>query len=709
VSFENIPDEMKSLNQWVVWKYEHKEDAEKPTKVPYNAHTGQWASVNDLSTWCDFDTACRVAETGEVSGIGFMLSANDPFGFIDLDDPWKTNASGAYVHEDPDAEFERQQNIAAKFDSYTERSPSGKGAHIICKTPNVPNGRNRSGIEAYTSARFMTMTGDIINAAPVADRAELFGILWAELAPARDLQPDNGYDRPQVHSDDEVYNAAAAASNGQKFLDLWNGDWAKYYPSKSEGDLALVNIIAFYTDSREQTARMFRASDLAKQDLKKAARDNYVGPMVAMAFNRKLPTIDFSHLFKAPPSDELPVVMASALHGKPVATRQWHVAEIIPARTVTLFGGDGGTGKSLAALQLAVGTVLGRAWFGVAIQQRGGALFLTAEDDLDEVHRRLVDIAAVEQVPLSALDRLAISSLAGLDALMAVPGPGGRVLVPTAVYAAVRAHVERHRPTLVVLDTLADLFGGDEVNRAQVRQFVAMLRAIAIDFETTVVLLAHPSVAGMANNSGLSGSTAWNNSVRSRLYMTRENDHSDVRIIEVKKSNYGAVGQQIRVQWKRGAFEIIGAVSTAAAHRKANEQSAEDLFLHILAVFTKGGKTVARAPQSVNHAPKLFAKHPDANGITRQQFANAMDNLFAADRIGEEDIGYKSKPKLIIVALETSNSTSNMPSNSTSDEFPGCSNSAENRASNLFQHTSAESPIPPRGESAPAWGGTHRP
>lgn len=49
---------------------------------------------------------------------------------------------------------------------------------------------------------------------------------------------------------------------------------------------------------------------------------------------------------------------------------------------------------------------------------------------------------------------------------MAVPGPVGRALVPTGVYAAVRAHVERHRPTLVVLDTLADLFGGDEVIRA---------------------------------------------------------------------------------------------------------------------------------------------------------------------------------------------------------------------------------------------------
>jgi RecA-family ATPase len=268
--------------------------------------------------------------------------------------------------------------------------------------------------------------------------------------------------------------------------------------------------------------------------------------------------------------------------------------------------------------------------------------------------------------------------------------------------------VETHRPALVVLDTLADLFGGDEVNRAKVRQFVAMLRAIAIDFETTVVLLSHPSVNGMSNGSGISGSTAWNNSVRSRLYMKRD-DKSDLRTIEVMKANYGEVGQQIRVKWERGAFVIVGAVSTAAAHRKANDQSADELFLHILAAFDNSGKTVARAPQSVDYAPKLFAKHPDAQGFTKQQFAVAMDRLFSANRIDEQAIGFASKSKRVIVAVDTSNSTSNMPSNSTSDEFPTCSNSAENRGSNLFEHRSAESPIPPRGESAPAWGGTHRP
>ncbi|MFB0874249.1 AAA family ATPase [Sphingobium sp. sgz301303] len=704
----NIPDDLKSFKQFVVWKAEYRDG--KPTKVPYNAHTGQRASVDDPATWCDFDTACRVAQTGEVAGVGFMLSVNDPFGFIDLDDPWKTDAAGNAVHANPQAEFERQQNIAATFDSYTERSPSGKGAHVIVRTPGVANGRRRGGVEVYTSHRFMTMTGDVIRPVPIADRTELFGILWAELGGAS----ANTFDGAAVYqaateTDDAIFNRATNAADGGKFKRLWNGDASDLTgdTSGSAIDQALVNILAFWTKDPAQIERLWLASPQGQRD-KTQHRVDYRRRTIERAFDRTVATMDFSHLFKAPSPDELPVVMASALHGKPVQQRLWHVAEIIPARTVTLFGGDGGTGKSLVALQLAVGTVLGRAWFGVAIQQPGGALFLTAEDDLDEVHRRLADIANAEHVPLSAFDRLAISSLAGLDALMAAPGPGGRVLVPTGVYAAVRAHVEAHRPTLIVLDTLADLFGGDEVNRAQVRQFVAMLRAIAIDFGTTVVLLAHPSVNGMSNGSGLSGSTVWNNSVRSRLYMKRD-DQSDLRTIEVMKANYGAVGQQISVKWERGAFVIVGTVGTAAAKRKANDQSADELFLQILAAFDASGKTVARAPQSIDYAPKLFAKHPDAQGFTKQQFAVAMDRLFSTGRIGEQAVGFASKSKRVIVAAATSNSTSNMPSNSTSGEFPTSSNSAENRCSNLFEHRAAESPIPARGESAPAWGGTHRP
>lgn len=639
MSFERIPAELRAFPQWVAWRYVDR-GGPKPSKLPFSPRTGQVASVTDATTWATFNEAVAALQSGGFDGIGFVFTDADPFTGIDLDD----------CHGDAEAKAV-QDRIFDAFPSYAELSPSGTGLHIIVK--GRVRGSRRGFVEVYSTERFFTMTGNVYRDAPIVEGGAALDTLMAQIA--RD-KPSSFDASPLYHAatetDEAVFSRATAATNGDKFTRLWNGNGSDLVgdTSGSAVDQALVNMLAFWTKDPAQIERMWLASPQGQRD-KPQQRADYRRSTIERAFDRTVATMDFSHLFKAPSPDELPVVMASALHGKPITPRQWHVAEIIPARTVTLFGGDGGTGKSLAALQLAVGTVLGRAWFGVAIQQPGGALFLTAEDDLDEVHRRLADIANAEHVPLSAFDRLAVSSLAGLDALMAAPGPGGRVLVPTGVYAAVRAYVEAQRPALIVLDTLADLFGGDEVNRAQVRQFVAMLRAIAIDFGTTVVLLAHPSVNGMSNGSGLSGSTAWNNSVRSRLYMKRD-DQSDLRTIEVMKANYGAVGQQIRVKWERGVFVLLGNVASASGHRQAANHSIDELFLELLADFEAKGTLLSPQHQSpTRYAPRLMAKHPKANGTTEGGFKLAMVRLLAESRIEEAVERIHRRETLILRAV----------------------------------------------------------
>jgi RecA-family ATPase len=62
------------------------------------------------------------------------------------------------------------------------------------------------------------------------------------------------------------------------------------------------------------------------------------------------------------------------------------------------------------------------------------------------------------------------------------------------------------------------MFGGDECVRTQVRQFINLLKGLARKHNCAILLLAHPSLTGMNTGTGLSGSTDWNNGVRSRLY-----------------------------------------------------------------------------------------------------------------------------------------------------------------------------------------------
>ena len=106
----------------------------------------------------------------------------------------------------------------------------------------------------------------------------------------------------------------------------------------------------------------------------------------------------------------------------------------------------------------------------------------------------------------------------------------------------------------------ADTFGGNENDRAQVRQFVGLLRKLAMTADGAVVLLSHPSLTGINSGSGLSGSTGWHNSVRARMYLHSttptegEQPDNDLREIEFKKNNYGPKGHGIVLRYKNGLF-----------------------------------------------------------------------------------------------------------------------------------------------------------
>jgi hypothetical protein len=178
------------------------------------------------------------------------------------------------------------------FNSYSELSPSGNGLHIIVKG-KVPSGRRRGSIEMYNNVRFFTMTGNTFPKdqppKPIARRQELLDILWKQLGGAPKAASFVGtYDEPDT--DEVILDRALKAVNGDKFAKLCGPEWVDLYQSQSEADFAFMDIIGFYTESKNQVTRIFRASHLGQRE--KAQRSDYVGGMVNRVFDRKLPLVD---------------------------------------------------------------------------------------------------------------------------------------------------------------------------------------------------------------------------------------------------------------------------------------------------------------------------------------------------------------------------------------------------------------------------------
>lgn len=281
MNFQNVPEELRLYNQWVMWRYEDTEST-KPTKVPYSARNGALASVSDSSTWATFEECVYAINTGWYNGIGFVITKEDPYAWIDLDDT-----------EGDQASLDRQIKVYNEFESYAEKSPSGKGLHIIVKGC-IPSGRRRSKIEIYSSSRYMTVTGDVYRNAPIQNYDELLNGLWSQMGEGSIATAFYAGLAEAKESDEEIYKRAVSAANGDKFAELYAGKWQGMYPSQSEADFALVDIIAFYTQNRAQIARMFKASGLGQRD--KAKRNDYVSYMLNKCFDRMLPPVDIDGL-----------------------------------------------------------------------------------------------------------------------------------------------------------------------------------------------------------------------------------------------------------------------------------------------------------------------------------------------------------------------------------------------------------------------------
>lgn len=274
--FESIPQELKDLKQWVVWKLEVID--ERVTKVPYRIDMpGMHASSTNSKSWTTFDNAVFFLQNEKrYSGIGFVFTKEDPYIGIDFD---------KCIEKSTGLLFPSIENDVLGLGSYTEISQSGTGIHVIGKGNNpdiTGKGSKKKDFEMYSYGRYFALTGNIYQDCPrtinnISDMTlqKLYNKYFLNLP--TDTKPKS---MPEFRSrnnlflgDDEIVSLCESAANSTKFNTLWRGNFIGY-ASQSEAELALCNIFAFYTRDENQLQRLLRSSGLYRQ---KMDRIDYIG------------------------------------------------------------------------------------------------------------------------------------------------------------------------------------------------------------------------------------------------------------------------------------------------------------------------------------------------------------------------------------------------------------------------------------------------
>lgn len=149
---DSIPDRLKALPQWVLWRYDPKDD--NWAKVPYRPDGTSKARSSDPATWGSFPAAMASYSAGGWAGVGFMFAEGGGLVGVDLDDC--LTSSGLIRHA---------KMVLAALDSYSEVSPSGTGVKCLVRA-RKPEARcafrgqeGTPSAECYERSRFFCITG----------------------------------------------------------------------------------------------------------------------------------------------------------------------------------------------------------------------------------------------------------------------------------------------------------------------------------------------------------------------------------------------------------------------------------------------------------------------------------------------------------------------------------------------------------------------
>jgi RecA-family ATPase len=360
----------------------------------------------------------------------------------------------------------------------------------------------------------------------------------------------------------------------------------------------------------------------------------------------KLPELEFFHL--------------DDLRRHPLVGRQWICRDFILAGQLNGLFGDGGVGKDLLLLMLAMSVTSEVQWLGRDVKQ-GRVLYFPTEDDLDELRRRENDITEfykTEEAYRSAPKQLRIVPMVGKDTVIAVFDSRSGLVRAMPLYVSICNMIEEFKPDLVIMPNRVNCFGVNQNDDAQARQCMNLLQSICVEYKTAVTLPGHVSL-GQRSTEGTSGSVQWSNACRMRTYLHRvyEQDKNEqyepdpnLRVLEVRKANWSVIGKSISMNWHQGVFKPDMVEVEQQQKQSPAEVLAADME-EVLRLFDSlvPGDHVSPRPNAPNNIVARFAKKSRRFRGHRARLEAAIEKLYADGTLGTIQEGSPSRRTFRVV------------------------------------------------------------
>jgi len=266
--------------------------------------------------------------------------------------------------------------------------------------------------------------------------------------------------------------------------------------------------------------------------------------------------------FGALPETEL--VHVSSFEPEPVE-RKWVVENFIPQYEMTALYGDGGLGKTYLALQLALNVATGEGSFlNRTIENPSAVLYVSAEDSVDEIHRRIYGICKNEEYAFLSKANAPLYFMPRWGKDCTIASQEGYDIKTRPFFEAIKMQLDKidsDKGVLLILDPLATFFAVNENDKVAVSYCVhSVLSNLALEYKATILAVAHPSKASIQSKLYDSGSPSWRNSFREvRALVAHEDERmKKLRYLKHTKANYSAIQGDLLLEWENGRLVVRG-------------------------------------------------------------------------------------------------------------------------------------------------------